>query len=74
MKAVSLFANVGIAETYFNEIGIDVIVANELLPERAKFYSHLYPETNMICGDITDKKIYDEIISEAKTEKIDILI
>lgn len=74
MKAVSLFANVGIAETYFDEIGIDVIVANELLPERAKFYSHLYPVTNMICGDITDKKIYDQIILEAKKEKIDLLI
>ena len=74
MKAISLFANVGIAETYFKDIGIDVVIANELLPERAKFYSYLYPDTNMICGNITDKKIYERIIKEAKKEKIDILM
>ena len=31
VKALSLFANVGIAETYLSELGIDVIVANERL-------------------------------------------
>lgn len=74
MKAVSLFANVGIAETYFKEIGINVVVANELLPERSKFYSHLYPDTDMICGDIKDKNVYKKIIDASKKEKIDILI
>ena len=28
IKAMSLFANVGIAETYLKEIGIDVVLAN----------------------------------------------
>lgn len=74
LKAVSLFANVGIAETYFKEIGIDVIIANELLPERAKFYSHLYPDTNMIVGDIADLKIYNKIVDESKDKKIDLLL
>ena len=36
IKAVSLFANVGIAETYFDDLGIDVVVANELLEERGR--------------------------------------
>ena len=31
INAVSLFANVGVAETYLPEIGVNVIVANELL-------------------------------------------
>ena len=44
MRAVSLFSNVGIAETYFKDIGVHVAVANELLPQRADFYRHLYPE------------------------------
>ena len=43
IKGLSLFANVGVAETYFYENGIDICVANELLDERSKFYSHLYP-------------------------------
>ena len=41
IKAVSLFANVGIAETYLEDVGVDVVVANELLEQRAQFYQHL---------------------------------
>lgn len=41
MKGLSLFANVGIAETYLKEVGVDIVVANELLEPRAKFYTHL---------------------------------
>ena len=53
MNALSLFANVGIAETYLQDIGIEVVVANELDEQRAKFYSHLYPQCDMVQGDIT---------------------
>ena len=55
LKGLSMFSNVGLAETYLAELGIDIVVANELLEERAKFYKHLYPNTNMIVGDITDE-------------------
>ena len=74
IRAVSLFSNVGIAETYFKEIGIHVAVANELLPQRAAFYRHLYPDTNMIAGDITDPAVYRSIIDAAKQEPVDLLI
>lgn len=74
MNGLSLFANVGIAETYLKQEGIDIVVANELLPERARFYSHLYPECNMICGDITKKEIYDHVISKAKSANVEFII
>lgn len=74
MRAVSLFSNVGIAETYLSEIGIEVAVANELLPQRADFYRHLYPKTKMITGDITNPSVYCEIITEAKKGPVDLLI
>lgn len=74
MKALSLFANVGIAETYLEEIGIDVVVANELITERANFYRHLYPNCNMIDGDITDESIFNQIIENSQKEKIDLII
>lgn len=73
-RAVSLFSNVGIAETYLEEIGINVAVANELLPQRADFYRHLYPNTNMITGDITKPEIYSQVISAAQKGPVDILI
>ena len=74
IKAISLFANVGIAETYLKEIGVDVVVANELLEDRAKFYSHLYPEVNMIVGDITNSNIFDKIKNEAEKESVDFML
>ena len=74
MKALSLFANVGIAETYLSDIGIDVVVANEIDKERAAFYSHLYPKCNMICGDITDSQVKEKIILEAKQANVDLVL
>ena len=40
LKGLSLFANVGIAETYLKSTGIDILVANEINEIRAKFYNH----------------------------------
>ena len=74
LKAISLFANVGVAEAYFEELGIDVVLANEINEERANFYRHLYPKTEMICGDITKSNIQDEIVSKSLEQKIDIVM
>ena len=74
VKAVSLFANVGIAETYLADVGIDVVVANELVEERAKFYKHLYPSVNMIVGDITDENVFSQVIREARVAEVEMLI
>ncbi|MBJ40319.1 MAG: DNA (cytosine-5-)-methyltransferase [Gammaproteobacteria bacterium] len=51
MKCLSLFANVGIGETYFKQIGIDVVVANELLVDRAEFYKEMHPDCAMVGGE-----------------------
>ena len=51
-----MFTNVGIDETYFSEYGVNIVLANELIEERCKFYSNLYPNNEIICGDITNKK------------------
>lgn len=74
MRALSLFANIGVAEAYLDKIGIDVVLANELIKRRAELYSAIYPHTEMICGDITEKKTYEEIKSKSIAEKIDIVI
>lgn len=64
-KGLSLFANVGIAETYLKTIGFPIVLANELLPERVKFYQHLH-QHDAISGSITDDSIYSNIISQSK--------
>lgn len=74
IKGLSLFANVGIAETYLKEVGVDIVVANELLPERARFYKHVYPECEVITGDITKKEIANKVIEESKKRNVEFII
>ncbi|MCI6977453.1 MAG: DNA cytosine methyltransferase [Lachnospiraceae bacterium] len=74
LKGLSLFANVGIAEAYMKSIGVDILVANEIDQDRARFYQDVYPETHMICGDITDDKIRDAVIEESLTKGVDFII
>ena len=74
LKGLSLFANVGIAEAYMKEIGVDILVANEIDQDRARFYQDVYPETHMICGDITDDGVREAIIKESIKKGVDFLI
>ena len=74
IKGISMFSSGGIAETYLEDIGIEILLANELIVERANFYKYLYPKSKMITGDIQNKNIFDEFISEAKKIKPKFLI
>lgn len=71
---LSLFANAGIAEAYLKEIGVHIALANELLPERADLYRKLYPDTEMICGDITSTEIRDEVVEKAIRANVNFVI
>ena len=73
INAISLFANVGIAETYLDSLGVKVKVANELVKERADFYRHLYPTVNMVTGDITVPNTFDYLVNLAIENKVDFL-
>ena len=72
-QGLSLFANVGIAETYLKQIGFPVVLANELLPERVKFYEHLHGH-GAIAGSITDNAVYDKIIQSAKKLEVNFIL
>lgn len=68
-----MFASAGIAETYFKDAGIDIVVANELIEKRGKFYQEIYPTSKMIVGDINNKEIKQKFLS-AITEDTKFLI
>lgn len=74
MKILSLFANIGVAEAYLEELGFEVIIANELIERRASLYSALYPNTKMICGDITSDLIYRRILEESNNRHVDVVL
>lgn len=66
MKAISLFACGGIGDLGLRHAGFDVLVANELLEDRAEVFKFNYPEAQVIVGDIWQKQ---QIIIE-QTERI----
>lgn len=74
MNGLSLFANVGIAETYLKDVGINIVIANEIIPERALFYKHLYPDCDVITGDVSDPSVAEEIIDKAIRMGVEFII
>lgn len=68
IKLLSLFANIGIGETYLHDIGVKTVVANELLSDRVDVYKSLYPDVHTIAGDITNEHIFESIV-KASIEK-----
>lgn len=74
LRGLSLFANVGIAEAYFESLGVDIKIANEIDHDRARFYQDVYPHTHMVCGDITDDAVRDALVEESVEKKVDFVI
>lgn len=74
LKGLSIFSSAGIAETYLKGLNIEVAVANEKDEKRAELYSHFYPETDMVVGDITDEEIFSLIIDKALKANVNFIM
>ena len=74
IKAASLFSGAGIGEFYLKAIGIDVLIANEIVKSRANTHALLYPDCLMINADITEKQTQHKIIKECKKKHINMII
>ncbi len=66
MRGISLFSGAGIGETYLSSQGIDIVIANEIIKKRAELYKKLNPLCDMVCGDITNQDIYNQLINKSK--------
>ena len=71
---LSLFANIGVAEAYLHDLGFNVVLANELEDRRAKLYSQIYPRTEVVTGDITNKKIFDSLVEKSKLLNVNFIM
>ena len=58
----SLFANVGIGTYYLHNQNINCAVANELLGDRAEWHDYIYPNADMVQGDITNPEVYNKLV------------
>lgn len=73
INAVSLFSSAGIGELRLPD-NINVVAANELLQSRANCYQFFYPNTKMLCGDITSEKIKEKMVEYANRNNCKLLI
>lgn len=74
IKAASLFSSIGIGEYYLSQLGIDVVIANEVVRSRADAHSIIYPECMMINSDITESSTQDSIIEQCLRNNIKLII
>lgn len=74
LKAISLFSGAGIDEFYLDDVGVEVVLANEIIESRADAYKALHKNQNVINDDICKSEIKNEIIRVAKDNKINLII
>jgi DNA (cytosine-5)-methyltransferase 1 len=74
LRGLSLFANVGVAEAQLPGDKVEILLANEIDKKRADFYQSVYPKTKMICGDITNIEVFNQIVSDSKSLNIDFIM
>ena len=71
MLAVSLFASGGIGDLALRASGVDMVVACELLEDRADILSYNFPDSKVVVGDIWEKQ--DEIVSLCSGKSIEVM-
>lgn len=74
MKALSLFSCIGVSEYYLSDIGVNVIAASDIDEKRCNVHKFLYPNSKVICGDITKDETKQDIIDSIGRNNIDLII
>lgn len=74
MKYSIMFSSAGVGETFLKEIGFDCVVANELEQKRAEFHAHLYPNADMVYGDICNENNFNDFVNKSILNNIDLLL
>ena len=72
LRGLSLFSGAGVAEALLPDV--NMLLANEIDENRAKFYSNIYLDTKMVIGDIRNNDIKNQIIKDSKEFKINFII
>lgn len=74
LRILSIFSNVGVAEAGLDGLDVEVVYANELLEDRAKFYSCVHPSTEMLQGDITNDDFRTMLVNKAIESNINLIL
>lgn len=59
----SLFQSCGIGEFYLKKhLGLIATLSNEIIPQRARWAQEIYPDCEVVCGDIWDDKVFEKLV------------
>ncbi|MCQ2581531.1 MAG: DNA cytosine methyltransferase [Alphaproteobacteria bacterium] len=64
INVCSICSGAGISEYYLANTNVQVALANEINSSRAKLYEAIYPDVKMICGDVTDPNVQNQIVQQ----------
>lgn len=75
LSAISLFASGGIGDLALRACGLDLLVANELLPDRCEVLKYNYPEATVLQGDIwqLQTEIIERALARLRGRELDVL-
>lgn len=75
LTGISLFSGGGIGDLALHASGVDMLVASELLTDRASVFRSNYPDAKMIVGDIRETKetVIQEALARLNGRTLDIL-
>lgn len=59
LTGLSLFSSAGIGDLALRGLGVEILVANELLDQRADLFRTNHPDTAMVVGDV--REVGDEV-------------
>ncbi len=74
LKAISLFSGAGIDEFYLSDVGVDIVLANEIIGSRAVAYKALHKNQNIINDDICKSEVKNNVIEFAKEKEVNLII
>lgn len=74
INAASLFSGAGIGEYYLGELGIDIVLANEIVKSRAIAHSLIYPACDMVTDDITKESVQKLLSQRCKEKNVKLII
>lgn len=63
IKAISLFSSAWIWEFFLKNIGINIVLANEIIEKRCDLYKFFYKKANIVCWDISNKETKKRILN-----------
>ena len=74
IKAAVMFANAGIGEFYARHANVKVVVAIELETDRADLYKSIYPDCEVINGDVTNPEDMESFLKKCQEENVELLL